>query len=49
MEVKVKNPKHLPKCLAVHVFLCDSTVGEGFVPHGVQRVAYSLGFQLVSL
>lgn len=41
--------KHLPERLAVHVFLCDATVGERLVPHGVQRVANSLGFQFIGL
>lgn len=41
--------EHLPECFAVHVFLGDPTVGERLVPHGIQRVANSLGLQFIGL
>lgn len=47
--IQILHSKHLPECFAAHVFFCDSTICERLVPHGVQRVAYSLGFQFISL
>lgn len=43
------SKKHLPERFTVHVLLRDATVGERLVPHRVQCVAYSLGFQFISL
>jgi len=41
--------KHLPESFAVHVLLSDATVGESLVPHRIQRVSNSLGFQFIGL
>lgn len=46
---KSLRDKHLPERLAVHVLLCDSTVGERLIPNRVQCVANSLRFQFISL
>lgn len=49
LEEDGNSENHLPQCFAVHIFLCDPTVGERLVPHRVQRVANSLGFQFIGL
>lgn len=40
---------HTPKCLPVHIFLCDSDISKRFIPHWIERVTDCLRFQFIGL
>lgn len=39
----------LPECFSDHILVSDSVVGQGFAPHGVERVVQRLGAKFIGL
>lgn len=42
-------PLSLPECFSDHILVGDAVVGQGFAPHGVERVVQRLGAKFIGL
>lgn len=47
--VHISTDWELPECFSDHILVSDAVVGQGFAPHGVERVVQRLGAKFIGL